>query len=519
MTPNDARRSYGAYQVVLGVADDAMAAAIRALLAEAGEFRVLEAATTAGDLVAAAGRRDVDAILLHEDLGPLPVMDLVRDIGARHPEVAMVVIVRDGSAEVLRAAMEAGARAVLTLPLSLEDLHGRLTGAALWSRAVRSRLSGQASGAPVGPGAMMVAVAGAKGGVGTTTVAVHLALEALSPDRARRVCLVDLDLQAGDVAHFLDIGQHRRSVVDLVEVVDDINVRHLEDTVFVHASGLGVLLAPWEGERAEDVKVVHARRILGTVRSSADVVVVDCGTTLTEATSAALEMADTAVLVVTPDVPALRAAGRLLRLWERLDVRKEDDVIVVVNRVSRKTEVQPDVARRVVGGRLAATTVPAAFRHLEAAANTSTPDHLDGRPVKKALGRLADELGIVPTKAAPPRSRWRREQGGQVALEMVSLVLVVAAILVVVVELALFGLTHLFAGHAATEAARRLAVSAPVSAAALDDLPGGWRRGASVAVGSEWVEVGLDVPLLLPGSFSTPIRVTSRAGTVREPGP
>ena len=89
----------------------------------------------------------------------------------------MVLLAADPAPELMRAAMQTGIRDVVTLPLSLEQLESSARAAAQWSRALRERVSGEetAVGALAGN---LIAVAGAKGGVGTTTVAIHLALAA-----------------------------------------------------------------------------------------------------------------------------------------------------------------------------------------------------------------------------------------------------------------------------------------------------------------------------------------------------
>ena len=116
---------------------------------------------------------------------------------------------------------------------------------------MRDRVAGEesASGAL---GGQLVAVAGAKGGVGTTTIALHLGLAAARLAPGRPVCLVDFDLQKGDFRALLDTP-HRRSVVDLVTVSNEISVRHLQETLYTHKEGFRLLLAPEEGEKAEDV--------------------------------------------------------------------------------------------------------------------------------------------------------------------------------------------------------------------------------------------------------------------------
>jgi len=64
-------------------------------------------------------------------------------------------------------------------------------------------------------------------------------------------------------------------------------------------------------------------------------VVVDCGTQMNSANAVAVETAEAAVLVTTPDVVAVRAAKRMVRMWDRLQIRKPQDITVAVNRYTR----------------------------------------------------------------------------------------------------------------------------------------------------------------------------------------
>jgi len=238
----------------------------------------------------------------------------------------------------------------------------------------------------------VVTVSGAKGGVGATLTAVQLALAAQASGRP--TALVDLDLQAGDVASYLDV-QFRRSVVDLAAIAD-ISPRILAEAVFRHDSGVALLLAPGEGERGEEVTDRAARQILGALRSRYEVVVVDCGAQLAGAGAAAVELADRALLVTTPDVVAVRGAKRTVRMWDRLQIRKAEETTVVVNRHTRGTEIQPPLIQKITGTAVAATTVPANFRELQGAVDAGRVDALDAKgAVRQALWALAGELGLV----------------------------------------------------------------------------------------------------------------------------
>lgn len=213
-----------------------------------------------------------------------------------------------------------------------------------------------------GPGGTVVTVSGAKGGVGATVTAVQLALAAQASGRS--AALVDMDLQAGDIGSYLDV-QFRRSIVDL-SAITDISPRVLSDAVFSHSSGLALLLAPGDGERGEEVSDRSARQIVSALRSRYEVVVIDCGSQLQGASAAAIEMADTALLVTTPDVIAVRGAKRLVRMWDRLQIRKAEETVTIVNRFIRNTEIQPPLIEKITGTRMANTAVPANFKELQA---------------------------------------------------------------------------------------------------------------------------------------------------------
>ncbi|MFI1155833.1 CpaE family protein [Streptomyces sioyaensis] len=337
-----------------------------------------------------------EVVVVHERIGPAPALELIREVALRFPAVGVVLITADAGPALFSAAMDAGARGVVGLPLGYEELAARVQAAAQWAAGVRVHLGGGPEATP-GPAGTLVTVTGAKGGVGTTVTAVQLALAARAAGRS--VALVDLDLQSGDVASYLDV-QFRRSVVDLAGI-QDISVRVLQDAVHDHHTGLGLLLAPEEGERGEEVDDRAARQILGALRSRYEVVLVDCGSQMQSANAAAVELAETALLVTTPDVVAVRAAKRQVRLWDRLQIRKAEDTTTVVNRLTRNTEIQPPLVAKATGTQVARTHVPAAFKELQPCVDAGRMQDLDDRStVKQALGVLAAELGLVESPAA-----------------------------------------------------------------------------------------------------------------------
>ncbi|MCM2412080.1 AAA family ATPase [Streptomyces sp. RKAG290] len=349
-----------------------------------------------------------EVVLVHERIGPVPALELIREVSLRFPAVGVVLITADASPVLFSAAMDSGARGLVTLPLGYEELANRVQSAAQWSVGVRRHL-GASGDVFTGPGGTVLTVSGAKGGVGATVTAVQLALAAQASGRT--VALVDMDLQSGDIASYLDV-QFRRSIVDLA-AISDISPRVLSDAVFSHTSGLALLLAPGEGERGEEVSDRAARQIVSALRSRYDIVVIDGGSQMNGANAAAIEMADIALLVTTPDVVAVRGAKRLVRMWDRLQIRKAEETTTLVNRYNRNTEIQPPLIQKITGTRIAGTAIPANFKELQGAVDAGRMHELESKSVvKQALWALAGELGLVKAPdSAASGAKFRNDRG------------------------------------------------------------------------------------------------------------
>ncbi|MFF2507429.1 CpaE family protein [Streptomyces sp. NPDC058067] len=469
-----------------------------------------------------------EVVLVHERIGPVPALDLIRDLVLRFPAVGVVLATADTSPALLTAAMDSGARGIVGFPLGYDALAERVQAAASWAAGMRRHFGsgGELALAAGAPGGHVVTVSGAKGGVGTTVTAVQLALAAQASGRS--VALLDLDLQSGDVASYLDV-QFRRSVADLA-AIRDITPRVLQDALFTHETGLALLLAPSDGERGEEVTDRVARQVVQALRSRYDVVVIDCGTQMGSANAAAVELADQAVLLVTPDVVAVRAAKRLIRMWDRLQIRKAEETVTVVNRSARGSEITASLVERVTGTRVARVSVPAGFKELQGAVDAGRMQDLDSRSsVKQALWGLAGELGLVDASAAQEPGRRARRRGGDrgaVTLEFAGMFPLLLVVMAILWQCVLYGYTYSLAGNAADEAARAATSAAAGSgdtagacqAAGEKNLPGAW-QGAAITCAPEGsvmrATVRVDVPVFFPG-VDAGWMVTGEAGAARE---
>lgn len=515
------------HSVVIGAGDQVVTYEIRSLVGEVEGFKVLDVAETSTMLEDTVLKRDPEVVLVHANIGPVPVLQVVRELVMRRPGAAVVLLADHVTPEVFTEAMDAGARGVMQYPVSLEDLQARLTSAAQWSAQMRQHLSAAGPGiaADQGRGRMFV-VTGAKGGVGTSTVAAHLAHDYVRSVPGKSVCLVDLDLEKGDLANLLGVS-HRLDISDLAKVADDLGQQTVTSAIHRGEDGVALLLAPGTIEDVGMVQERETRLILGAVRRHFDLVIVDAGAHVTPVSAAAVEVADEVVLVATPDVLALRGVHRTLDAWARVDVRKPQDVRVVLNRVSRTSDVQPDAAARLLPVPPLRSTLPAMYKRLEPGLNFRTPAEVKDRSWWAGVRRLAQEL-TISTPPAPPRPARKgervrdrralsRSEAGQASLEFTGVLPLVLVLALLVWQVALMGAALSMSAHAADEAARAASLGEDAVATAREAVPDWVRSGMQVVEGTDSVRVITQVPVLVPGVSTARWTFANDVGVVHEP--
>ena len=91
---------------------------------------VASRATTTALIDAAGEFPEIDVVLIHQDLGPAPVFEAIRDLSHRHPQVAILLVSPTMDPDTFTGAMEAGARGVMPDDCGIAELESRITKAA-----------------------------------------------------------------------------------------------------------------------------------------------------------------------------------------------------------------------------------------------------------------------------------------------------------------------------------------------------------------------------------------------------
>jgi len=405
-------------------------------------------------------------ILVDEALEGRIALPIIQELSRTYPLIPVVLLSRARTSESVVAAMDAGARTVLALPLSLEEISNRLLPVLAWSRAVRSEASSREEITARRQGTI-TAVVGAKGGVGTSTVALMAAAQLA---QGARTCLVDLDVRGGDLAAMTGISV-RRSITDLADIAAEVSAREISEVMYPLPGGIALLPAPEQGETGEMLTESATRQILTMLRYQFDHVVLDCGNRLDDILAMGLDSADRALIVTTPDAPALRSVRRLSDALDRLDIARGRPFGLVVNLTSRQREIQPATAAKMTGVALAAS-IPDLTAQIEMAVNSNTLLTSRVPAMAKAAQSIAGAItaGTAPgpapdqsamagsTKATRRGRKRRRSQRGQITVEFpVVFALATVAILLCIQALSL-GISYMYATHAANEAAHAYAI-------------------------------------------------------------
>jgi pilus assembly protein CpaE len=189
-----------------------------------------------------------------------------------------------------------------------------------------------------------------KGGVGATMIATNLS--AALQRTGKRVCLLDLDLNLGDVLSFLDLGGGY-ALSDVIANMRRLDRNLLDASLLRHSSGVHVLAQSHRIEEAELVDAAAIAALLQFLRQHYDAIVVDGLRTFDDLALTALDAAESVLLVVTQEVPAVRNARRCVELFRRLG--HERLLKLVVNRYTKASEISADVVAETAGIPISAT--------------------------------------------------------------------------------------------------------------------------------------------------------------------
>jgi pilus assembly protein CpaE len=289
----------------------------------------------------------------------------------------------DPSLALVRELVRAGAHDVIPLPLSADELETALA-------PLRDELVNRRKRLDIGKGKLVSVIKGV-GGVGATALLSQLALRYANSEaaRGRDVCIIDLDVQFGDLAFHLGL-QPKLSLFDLLEAGTRLDGALLRATTTRHPCGLSIIAAPFDMMPLEAVSNDHVLQIVEMATREFGTVLLDLPTNWTNWSLSLVARSDLVLLVTELTVSGLSRARRQIDLLDSQDLDALD-IRVIVNRHDKTLArtIRPSDVRQALG-RDASYSVANDFILMRAAIDRGVP--IEEIKRKSVLGKDLDTL-------------------------------------------------------------------------------------------------------------------------------
>jgi pilus assembly protein CpaE len=351
------------------------------------------------------GQTKPDIAVIAIDSNPEKGLKLLEQIREIAPDCSLLVVSTSTDGQIILRAMRGGAKEFLTQPVKMEDLIAAL-----------DRISAAKFGTGDGRGRTchVIAVCGATGGVGSTSLAVNLGC-LLAKEERNSAVLVDLDMALGDADVCLDsIPDY--TLVDVAQNISRLDFALLKRSLTKHSSGLYLLPRPVQLQDTAQVTPDDLTRVLGLLKASFTHMILDLSKGYTALDLVALKSAKDVLLVTQLDLPCLRNVVRLMMSFGEDESLKEK-IKIVVNRVGLESGAISLKKAQETMGREIFWQLPNDYKTMVEVRNNGVPliDQAPRAGITQALAALSESLTGEKAKtdgdpnaagAKSPSGRW-----------------------------------------------------------------------------------------------------------------
>lgn len=342
-----------------------------------------------------------DVIIMDINMQDMDGITATEAIRKKLPYIQVIILSVQNDANYMRKAMLAGARDFLAKPPTIDELTKAVHQAgklALEERAKLTYPAGTITGANGQPISMahplqhgrIIVVYSPKGGAGTTSIAINLAI-ALHSDTDKSI-LVDASLQFGDVPVFLNT-QVKNDMLDLTTRVDELESEIVEGVVQKHnVTGVFVLAAPQKPENAAKVNPEAFGKTLQYLQRMYKYVIVDTSSYLNDPVLSAMEVSDMIILITTQDISSIKSCNTFLILADASGIRR-DHILFVLNKFDKRISISPERVGENLRQEIV-ISIPFDDRIAMNAIIRGTPFVIDNKaqPISRGIYQLGDKI-------------------------------------------------------------------------------------------------------------------------------
>ena len=280
-----------------------------------------------------------DLVILDVMLPDLSGMEVCEQIRANPATINLPIIMLSGRTQVPDKVkgLKAGADEYITKPVETEEMLARVE--ALLNRTIRlSKPQSVSHGKVLG-------FIGVKGGVGTTTVALNVALALVK--NQKKVIAAEVRSSLGTFAFQLNLSPNRTLADLLNSESEEIDAHQLSRRLIAHSSGLQVLLGSQNMAMCQEVQPNQAKAIVEGLSGMADYTIIDLACYPSLVNRAIIECCDSLVMVLEPDPVCLAFGQQTVQLIQEWGIGKEKICATIVQRGEATSLALSDIGKQI----------------------------------------------------------------------------------------------------------------------------------------------------------------------------
>jgi pilus assembly protein CpaE len=326
-----------------------------------------------------------DIIIMTLGAGDTDVLSLAERIILHRPRTFVILVAEHLDVDMMQSAIKIGCHNIIELPTSPKEFADYIK-SVYNNETIRLKSLNEKENLLWA--STVISVFGAKGGLGKTTIAANLAVKLA--EKRKKVALIDLDLQFGDIHIFMDI-EPKDTITELFQEVITPNIDSVRSYMTVHSSGVHVLCAPKSPEYAELISAEKVLSLLSLLRTYYDYVIIDTAPSFSEVNMIAIESSSLIFFVTGLDISILKNSKLSVSLLESL--QQTDKVRVIVNRAVDTNSITVNDVQKIIGYPIWAK-IPSDYKVAVNALNRGIP-FVSGAPNSKLSQSITDLVNIL----------------------------------------------------------------------------------------------------------------------------
>lgn len=341
---------------------------IKRLLYFEKDMMVVGEASDGDEAVRQTQKLNPDIVLMDINMPTSDGITATQEISLKYPKTAIIIMSVQGEQEYLKKAMVAGAREYMVKPFSTDELVDTIRRVCEFEKRRRIHLTEPSIVKELQRDPQIITVFSTKGGVGKTSIATNLAIS-LAEETRKKVVIMDLDLQFGDVAVMLNIIP-KRTITEIIQDINQMDSELLEGYLISHPTGVKVLPSPTRPEYAELITGSHVEKILGVLKQNYDYIVIDTPQFFHDTTLTALDLCHQILMVVSLDLPTIKNVKLGLEVLDSLHLKGK--VKLILNRSSSDMGIKHEDMEENLNMKIAAH-IPSDGRTVVSSVNKGDP--------------------------------------------------------------------------------------------------------------------------------------------------